>query len=322
MELFPEKYSQAIEKALERYYERYTAPENLYSPARYILSLGGKRIRPSLVLMAAESFGVPLEKATDAAIAIEVFHNFSLVHDDIMDRAPLRRGHETVHMKWNGNTAILSGDVMMIQAYELFESYPKDIFRDVVHTFNRVARLVCEGQQMDMDFEKEEYVPMEQYIRMIEMKTAVLLGGALAIGAIIGGASTADVEKMYDFGRCIGLAYQLTDDYLDTFGCEKTFGKRIGGDILEAKKTFLYITAFDNTTDKGALRDAFSITDEEEKITAVRTLYRKAEADKAIEKSIAYYTDKALSCADSMPFPAHVRDTYRRLAVSLVERKV
>ena len=240
MEKFVNRYSDVLEEAFGAFSHKYPSPAHLYDPVRYILSLGGKRIRPALVLLAADSFGCPVKKALPAALAIEVFHNFSLVHDDIMDRAPLRRGHQTVHCRWDENTAILSGDVMMIQAYELFENYTGDDFRRIVLAFNKVARLVCEGQQLDMDYEKEDRVSLEQYIGMIRLKTAVLIAGALKIGGIVAGASEEELEVLYDFGINIGLAFQLTDDYLDTFGDQDTFGKRIGGDILEGKKIPLY----------------------------------------------------------------------------------
>ena len=321
MKEFENIYSPIVEKAFEQYYTRYGEPKNLYEPTRYILSLGGKRIRPSLVLMAADSFGIDIEKAIDAALAIEVFHNFTLVHDDIMDHADMRRGKETVHHRWGQNTAILSGDVMMIQAYELFEPYDKKTFKAIISVFNSVARYVCEGQQMDMDFEMMEKVSMEQYIRMIELKTAVLLGGALAIGGIIGSAEKKDVDNLYEYGRCIGIAYQLTDDYLDSFGCEKTFGKRIGGDILEGKKTFLYIYTEENIKDKTYFASAFAIKNEQEKIEAVRKLYVDNGADKAIEKAINDYTEKALSCIEAMPFSHKMKEQYRALAHTLVNRK-
>lgn len=315
------RYCGVIEKGLEDFYGRYPAPPHLYDPVRYILSLGGKRLRPALVLLAADSMGGSLEKALPAALAIEVFHNFSLVHDDIMDRAPLRRGHSTVHCRWDENTAILSGDVMMIQAYELFESYRGEDFRSLVSTFNRVARLVCEGQQLDMDYEKTAEVSREQYIRMIGLKTAVLIGGALRIGGIVASAPSPAQERLYDFGFNIGLAFQLTDDYLDTFGDQRTFGKRIGGDILDGKKTFLYIAAREKT-DRAVFDAAYGLSDPQERIAAVRRLYGESGADKALEEAIAFYTDRALACARDLPVDPSFREYYMSLASSLVDRKL
>ena len=315
------RYCGVIEKGLEDFYGRYPAPPHLYDPVRYILSLGGKRLRPALVLLAADSMGGSLEKALPAALAIEVFHNFSLVHDDIMDRAPLRRGHSTVHCRWDENTAILSGDVMMIQAYDLFESYHGEDFRSLVSTFNRVARLVCEGQQLDMDYEKTAEVSREQYIRMIGLKTAVLIGGALRIGGIVASAPCPAQERLYDFGFNIGLAFQLTDDYLDTFGDQRTFGKRIGGDILDGKKTFLYIAAREKT-DRAVFDAAYGLSDPQERIAAVRDLYRASGADKALEEAIAFYTDRALACARDLPVDPSYRECYVSLARRLVDRKL
>ena len=317
MKKLGEIYSESIESALEGFYERYSHLPSLYTPTQYILSLGGKRIRPALVLLAAESFGEKIEKALDAARAIEVFHNFTLVHDDIMDHASMRRGKETVHKRWDENTAILSGDVMMIQAYELFEHYDKKTFKAVVRVFNSVARYVCEGQQMDMDFEKEKDVTMAQYLKMIELKTAVLLGGALAIGAIVGAASQKDVDNLYDFGRYIGIAFQLRDDYLDTYGDESTFGKRIGGDILEGKKTFLYIHTRNRCSSMEEFEKAFAIKDEESRIEHVRELFTAKGADVAICAEIERFTAKALECVERMPFSGEVKERYRQLARAL-----
>lgn len=321
MDRFLDRYTPVIERAFGQFYEKYPSPERLYEPVRYILSLGGKRLRPALVLLAADSFGCPLEKAIPAALAIEVFHNFSLVHDDIMDHAPLRRGHRTVHCRWDENTAILSGDVMMIQAYELFERYTGEEFRALVSAFNRVARLVCEGQQLDMDYEKTTEVSREQYMRMIGLKTAVLIGGALKIGGIVASAPQPAQERLYDFGFNIGLAFQLTDDYLDTFGDQRTFGKRIGGDILDGKKTFLYIAARENT-DRNAFDAAYGLSDPQERIQAVRRLYRESGADKALEEAIAFYTGRALACARDLPLDPAFREHYIRLARSLAGRKL
>ena len=218
-------------------------PVNLYEPILYILKLGGKRLRPVLTLMTAEIFDTSYEKALDAALAVEVFHNFSLVHDDIMDDAPLRRGQETVHEKWDINTGILSGDAMLINAYQLFENYDGNTFKDLAKLFSKTAIEVCEGQQYDVDFETRDDVTIPEYLKMIQFKTAVLLGASLEMGAIVANASQSCRDAIYNFGRDLGIAFQLQDDYLDAFGDPLTFGKQVGGDIIENKKTFLYLTA-------------------------------------------------------------------------------
>ena len=213
-------------------------PSLLYEPINYILGLGGKRMRPILVLMAHQLFDKNIEKAVSPALAIEVFHNFTLLHDDIMDKAPLRRGKQTVHEKWNDNVAILSGDTMLVQAYQLMAVVDKDIIKEVLAVFSKTAIEVCEGQQWDMDFETQSDVSIEDYLKMIEYKTAVLLGAALQIGGITAGASAQQQTHLYEFGRNMGIAFQLKDDLLDAFGSPETFGKQVGGDIMANKKTY------------------------------------------------------------------------------------
>src|SRR5690606_37585636 len=202
-------------------------PQSLYEPVAYILSLGGKRLRPVLTLMTAEIFGTSYQKALNAALAVEIFHNFSLIHDDIMDDAPLRRGKQTVHEKWNINTGILSGDAMLIMAYQLFECYEPEIFRELAKLFSKTALEVCEGQQYDIDFENRDDVTIAEYLKMIEYKTAVLVGAAMQMGAIVAGVSTDDQKHIYEFGKNLGIAFQLQDDYLDAFGDPETFGKQV-----------------------------------------------------------------------------------------------
>jgi geranylgeranyl diphosphate synthase type II len=216
------------------------SPENLYDPIRYLLNVKGKRIRPMLTLMAADAFGVNPELALDAALSVEIFHNFTLVHDDIMDDAPFRRGEITVHNKWDSNTAILSGDAMLIQAYKVLENYPKPILKKLFQLLNKTATEVCEGQQYDLDFEKDDKLVLNDYIEMIRLKTAVLLGCSLKMGALIGEANQEDCELLNLFGIEIGIAFQLQDDYLDIFGDPKIFGKKTGGDVVKNKKTILY----------------------------------------------------------------------------------
>ena len=218
-------------------------PENLYSPIEYTMELGGKRIRPILLLISYQLFNDNFERAFSPAKAIELFHNFTLLHDDIMDKAPLRRGKITVHKKWNNNIAILSGDVMMIHAYQLLAQVESKYLKSILNIFNKAAIEVCEGQQWDMDFESKDDVPLIDYMKMIEFKTAVLLASSLKIGAVLAGAKKKDQNHLYEFGLNMGIAFQLKDDLLDVFGTSKLFGKKIGGDILANKKTFLYLKA-------------------------------------------------------------------------------
>ena len=272
-------------------------PAGLYAPVHYILDLGGKRMRPLLVLMAADLYGVPLEKALPAAMAVEVFHNFSLVHDDIMDAAPLRRGKPTVHQKWDANTGILSGDAMLILAYQYLENYDYEQFKALTILFSRTALQVCEGQQYDMDFESREDVTLEEYLHMIAYKTAVLLGCALQMGALIGGAQDKEQQAIYNFGMSLGVAFQLQDDYLDVYGDPETFGKQVGGDIIENKKTFLFLQALTLASPSEAqeLRDLYTIKpkDPAAKVSRVKQIFCDCGADVAIQNRIAAYTDKA-----------------------------
>ena len=220
-------------------------PAKLYEPISYILSLGGKRMRPALLLMACELFGGDVNKAISPALAIEVFHNFTLMHDDIMDNAPLRRGKTTVHERWNKNVAILSGDVMLIEGYKLMMQVEDRLLRPILDIFNTTAVGVCEGQQLDMEFETRDVVDINEYINMIRLKTAVVLGGALKIGALIGGAPAKDADLLSQFGVQLGVAFQLQDDILDVYGDPEKFGKQVGGDIISNKKTFLLIKALE-----------------------------------------------------------------------------
>lgn len=225
-------------------------PYELYKPITYIFSLGGKRIRPVMLLMATDMFGGDIREAMPAALSIEIFHNFSLIHDDIMDRASLRRGSQTVHEKWNANTAILSGDTMMVKAYDQFLKLPEHLIRPVLAVFNLTATGVCEGQQLDMNFEQEEDVSIPDYMEMIRLKTGVLIGAALKLGGLVAGASKEDQERLYNFGIQTGLLFQLRDDLLDIYGNTEVFGKKQYGDILANKKTFLYLKALEHTSGK------------------------------------------------------------------------
>ena len=301
-------------------------PKNLYEPITYILNLGGKRLRPVLVLMSAEIFDTPFEKALDAALAIEVFHNFSLVHDDIMDDAPLRRGKATVHEKWDLNTGILSGDAMLINAYQLFENYEGTIFKELSQLFTKTAIQVCEGQQYDMDFESREDVEIEDYLKMIEYKTAVLVGASLQMGAIVAEASEECKKAVYQYGRLLGIAFQLQDDYLDAFGDPKTFGKQVGGDIIENKKTFLYIKALQNSEklDSNNLEDLYSINpmDASGKIEAVKTIFEESGAAELTRKEIEKYTNEAFQVLDGIDIPENKKALLRQFGSSLMDREV
>lgn len=279
-------------------------PKNLYEPIQYILGLGGKRMRPVLTLMTAEIFDCDYNKALQAATAVEVFHNFSLIHDDIMDDAPLRRGNTTVHEKWNINTGILSGDAMLILAYQHFEDYNPAIFRDLAILFSKTALEVCEGQQYDVDYETRDDVTIAEYLKMIEYKTAVLVGAAMKMGAIVAQTSKENAELIYDFGLNLGIAFQLQDDYLDAFGNPETFGKQIGGDIIENKKTFLYLKAleFGNKDEKEQLMNLFSIQPEDnsDKIETVKTIFNASGSSKATQEAIKNYTQKAFETLEKM----------------------
>ncbi len=252
-------------------------PVQLYEPIQYIMELGGKRVRPVCTLAAAELFGADTEIAINQAIAVEVFHNFTLVHDDIMDEAPLRRGHATVHKKWDENTGILSGDAMMILAYQYLSKNTDSKFHSLFSNFNKTAIEVCEGQQLDMDFEIKPTVSLDDYLGMIELKTAVLLGESLRIGAIMAGASENDANLMYDFGKNFGIAFQLQDDILDLFGDPEKFGKQVGGDVLACKKTYLFAKAYSisNETQRQELVDLYNSTsiDGSKKIEQVKTVF-------------------------------------------------
>ncbi len=297
-----------------------TEPKNLYEPIVYILQLGGKRLRPILTLMTAEIFGTSHKKALDAALAVEVFHNFSLVHDDIMDGAPLRRGKATVHEKWDLNTGILSGDAMLILAYQLFENYEGPIFKALAELFSKTAIEVCEGQQYDVDFETRSDVTIPEYLKMIEYKTAVLVGAAMKMGAIIAKTSKQDAEGIYDFGRYLGLAFQLQDDYLDAYGDPKTFGKQVGGDIIENKKTYLYLKALENSsaTDRETLLQLFSQKPEntDEKVAIVKEIFNKANVPATMKAAISEYTQKAFKVLQTL----HIGDKEKQLLKAFGEQ--
>ncbi len=300
-------------------------PRNLYEPISYILGLGGKRLRPVLTLLSTEIFDVDHKKALDAALAIEVFHNFSLVHDDIMDAAPLRRGAATVHEKWDVNTGILSGDAMLITAYQLFENYGSDRFRDLAKLFSTTALQVCEGQQYDIDFEGRDDVILPEYLKMIEYKTAVLVAAALKMGGIIADASEQDQSKIYEFGLNLGIAFQLQDDYLDAFGDPKTFGKQVGGDIIENKKTVLYLNVLANGTNlqKKELLDLYSIqpNNPSAKIENIKGIFMESGAAELARTSTVEYTDRAFKILASMDISENKMEVLRGFGEQLMARE-
>ncbi|PJJ09832.1 geranylgeranyl diphosphate synthase type II [Flavobacterium sp. 1] len=302
------------------------APKNLYEPIDYILSLGGKRMRPVLTLLSAEVFDADYKKALPAAMAVEVFHNFSLVHDDIMDDAPLRRGKQTVHEKWDINAGILSGDAMLILAYQYFEQYEPIVFRDLAKLFSKTAIEVCEGQQWDVDFETRTDVTIPEYLKMIEYKTAVLVAAAMKMGAIIANTSVDNANLIYDFGLNLGLAFQLQDDYLDAFGDPETFGKQVGGDIIENKKTYLYLKAIEFSTPKKAseLEKLFSLQmeDNSEKIETAKTVFNQSGASKATQEAIEMYTFKAFETLEKMTISEEKKNILKTFGANLMGRKV
>ena len=302
------------------------SPASLYEPASYIMQLGGKRIRPVLALLAADAVGGSFKNALPAALAVEVFHNFSLVHDDIMDDAPLRRGQATVHEKWDANTGILSGDVMLIWAYECLNVYPGALFKELTSLFSATARKVCEGQQYDMDFPNQKLVTQQEYMQMIAYKTAVLLGCSLQMGALVGGASKETSLPFYNFGIELGLAFQLQDDYLDAFGDPETFGKQIGGDIIENKKTLLYLLALElgSPEDAAALERLFETnpTDPTQKIAQVKELFTTSGAVEQIQQQMKAYTEKALKEVDQFPVEEEKKEIFKAFALQLMDRKL
>ena len=301
-------------------------PKNLYEPIHYILQLGGKRMRPILTLMSAEVFDAHYAKALPAALAVEVFHNFSLVHDDIMDAAPLRRGNVTVHEKWDINTGILSGDAMLILAYQYFEEYEPTIFRALAKLFSKTALEVCEGQQWDVDFESRSDVTIPEYLKMIECKTAVLVAAAMKMGAIIAKTSDENADLIYDFGLNLGLAFQLQDDYLDAFGNPETFGKQVGGDIIENKKTYLYLKAmeFASPNEKEELVHLFSIhpEDNSDKINSVKQIFHSSGAAQATQKAIQDFTLKAFETLEKMNVSVDKKAMLTNFGENLMKRNV
>jgi geranylgeranyl diphosphate synthase type II len=320
-------YQQQIELALEE--KNYGSnPKELYEPISYIMSLGGKRMRPVLVLMACDFFDGDTSKAIHPSLAIELFHNFTLVHDDIMDKAPLRRNQPTVHEKWNGNIAILSGDAMMVKAYQELCKADTTILPKLLDIFSETALKVCEGQQFDMNYETSSKVSIPQYIKMIELKTAVLLGGALKIGAVIGGAVEEDAERIYNFGKHIGIAFQLQDDILDVYADTEKFGKQKGGDIISNKKTYLLLKALEIAEGNRYMKEElqqwihapqFNPT---EKVEAITNIYNFLNVKELAQKEMQKQYGLALTFLKDIPVNETKKQALIDFADSLMVREV
>lgn len=313
-----------INKAIAK--TKYTAkPAELYEPISYLMELGGKRMRPVLVLHSTELFGGDIFKALDAAIGIELFHNFTLMHDDIMDKAPLRRGKATVHVKWNESAAILSGDVMFVEAYKLMIKVDDRILREVLDVFSDTASGVCQGQQADMNFEKRDNVSIEEYLQMIRQKTAVLVAGSMQIGALIGGAEKKEARLLYEFGVNLGLAFQLQDDILDVYGNPAIFGKQVGGDILSNKKTFMLIKAKELAQEEVAadldqwMNNSSPLP--AEKINAVTTIYNQLGVRKLAEREMEYFVNKALDALEQVSVDSSKKQLLRSFTEDLLIRE-
>ena len=312
-------------------------PKGLYAPIAYTLAAGGKRVRPQLAMIGSQLFGGKDEEVLPAALALEVFHNFTLLHDDVMDKAEVRRGRPTVHIQWNENTAILSGDQMMIEAYTLLSQVPERALARVLQLFNKMATEICEGQQYDVDFEQKSDVTIEEYLMMIRLKTSVLLANALQIGAYIAGASEEEQQAVYQFGINIGLAFQIQDDILDVWGDPKTFGKAVGGDIACNKKTFVYLEAMRREGDEAMrrlgeeemrrlgeeLEDWYNqmLDDNKEKIARVKEIFEQLGVREACEQVVRDYTQRALDILETLP-QNEASEELRKLAEKLLVRRV
>lgn len=315
------EYSQIIEEAIKSLNLPIERLGGLYSPIVYGMSEGGKRLRPVLTLMACEAFGKSYEEAVKAGVALEMYHNFTLLHDDVMDNSDMRRGRPTVHRKWDANTAILSGDTMLTLATQLVMNVDNSILRDVLDTFNQMSIDVFEGQQMDMDFESREDVSLDEYMTMITGKTSALLGCAAKIGAIVAGCSKEDAESMYRFGVALGLAFQIQDDYLDVYGDEATFGKPIGGDILNNKKTFLMLSALQADAEgDNKLFQTMQMSPSVAKVDAVREIYNSLGIPEICRKAIVEFSKEATDMIQSTSMCEEGKTMFKKLIENLVGR--
>ena len=317
MQSFETLSKQFAEKFETRHFPE--QPASLYEPNEYFLKLGGKRVRPVLCLMGNELFDEIIPDAWHAATAIELFHNFTLIHDDIMDKAPLRRGKQTVHTKYNDSTALLAGDVMLVRAYEYLNKISKTYLSKVLSLFNRTAIEVCEGQQMDMDYELLNNVSMNEYLRMIELKTSVALAASLKVGALLGGGGERNQNLLYEFGRKLGIAFQIQDDYLDAFGDGNKTGKQVGGDILANKKTFLLIHAMESAPHKKELVELIN-TNPSNKVEKTVAVYKACKADEWALQLKNKYLDEAIHHLDDIAVLSKRKEPLRELALFLVQR--
>lgn len=321
MEFIP-VYTRYIEQELKKI-DIPDSPKELYDPLRYFLQIGGKRMRPILTLLGAELFGMEKEKALNAALAVEVFHNFTLIHDDIMDNAPLRRGYETVHTKWNSSTAILSGDVLMVKAYQLLEKQEGDL-RKLLKSFNRTATEVCEGQQVDMNFETRSDITVDEYIDMIRLKTSVLLGGALELAAIIAETSEQNTTHLYNFGVNVGIAFQIQDDILDLYADPEKFGKQVGGDVVANKKTILFLLAkkHSNTSQLNKLNQLEKEENASDKITQTKALFDEMEVKQKSLDLVNYYFSLARKEMNEIEVPFENKEKLTQLSEYLLNREI
>ncbi|MBS1933359.1 MAG: polyprenyl synthetase family protein [Bacteroidetes bacterium] len=320
MKSFEDLSEQFLEKFNIKHFP--SQPENLYRPADYFLGIGGKRIRPVMCLMGNELFDTINDDAYHVASAIELFHNFTLIHDDIMDKAPLRRGRQTVHEKFGESTALLTGDVMLVIAYDYLNRINTSYLHKIIHLFNKTAREVCEGQQWDMDFEKKESVLLNEYLKMIELKTSVLLAASLQMGAILGGAGDGNQKHLYEFGKNIGMAFQVQDDYLDAFGDPEKFGKQTGGDIAANKKTFLLIKAMEeaNDTQKKQIRNLMQ-TNPADKVPQMISIFKTCGVDEWARELKEKYIQSAYTHLDDIAVLSVRKEPLKHLAEFLVQRE-
>lgn len=320
---FLDRYQEIVAKAIEKY--KFTeAPKELYEPMNYIINHGGKRLRPIMVLMANELFNGDLEKAIKPALAIEFFHNFTLIHDDIMDEAPLRRNKPTIHTIYGINTGILSGDALLIKAYQFFEDLEPKLFKKCISIFSETGAVLCEGQQMDVNFETDNEVTYDDYIKMITYKTGVLSAASLKIGALIAGASGEAAEALYNYGKHIGIAFQIMDDYLDVFGDMEQFGKRQAGDIYENKKTVLYLTAMESATDEEREELLYwysKKTESIDKVHGVLKIFRRAKVDEQVLKLIQKHNEIGQQYLNSINLSDEKKQPFVELANYLLKRE-
>lgn len=317
-----QEYQRILEERIKNY-EFPKEPKNLYDPLRYFLRIGGKRTRPSLTLLACHLFGEPGIKALNSALSIELFHNFTLIHDDIMDAAPLRRGYQTVHEKWNTDIAILSGDALFTEAFHILCKNDATILPQLISTLTQASKEVCEGQQMDMDFESSTEVKIEDYIEMIRLKTSVLLGAALKMGAIVAGEKNeSNLKNIYEFGVNIGIAFQIQDDVLDLYTTSEQFGKQIGGDILANKKTFLLLKSYELADEKTKQELDFQMTrNNPDKIEKVKELYNRLNSKEFAEREKLFFYDKALKNMENISVSDENKKSLLNLSNALMTRE-